>query len=196
MPFNIPLGGGCKTARCVCPEKLNIPLKADLVLLSQHWTELVSQEATGAQGPPPLCPLSFDDGDAKQSLENVMKQGETEDQIEILRNVIGIGSDGWVSNEGYEEAKAKAAEMKAQAIEDADDDFEREMTVRHWPFDDHDENERVEIEPRWTVKVLLDSAVRALCSLSQGFGKIPNQTFLGLDLGLSTQTWWITREGK
>jgi len=121
-------------------EGNNIPLKADLVLLSRYWTKVVSQE-TGVDGLPPACPLSFDDQDAKQSIDNVMKQEQTDEQMKILRNAIGIGSDGWVSDEGYEEAKAKAAEMKAQAIGDADDESEREMTVRHWPFDDHDEDE-------------------------------------------------------
>jgi hypothetical protein len=70
-----------------------------------------------------------------------MKQEEADSQMEILRNVIGIGVDGWVTHEGYENTVARAAEVKEQAIACAEDEVERELTVRHWPFDDHDEVE-------------------------------------------------------
>lgn len=31
--------------------------------------------------------------------------------------------------------------MKAQAIDNAEDDFERETEMKYWPFDDFDEKE-------------------------------------------------------
>jgi len=87
------------------------------------------------------CPISIDGDEADAVLEAAMKQDEADGQMEILRNVIGIGSDGWVAHDSYHDAVAKAAEMKEQAIAYAENETERELTVRHWPFDDHDEAE-------------------------------------------------------
>jgi len=115
-------------------------LKADLIRLSQHWQELVPPEnGSNMQSPP--CPISFDEREREETLLWMMKQEEIDGRMEILRNAIGISIDGWVSNEGYEKAVAQAAEMKTQAIAYAESDFEREMTLRHWPFDDQDEKE-------------------------------------------------------
>ena len=96
--------------------------------------ELVSQ-GTGDQELP-QCPFSFGHQEVEKTLEGMTKQEEADEQMELLRNAIGINTEGWVSKERYEEAIAQAAEMKAQAIGCAEDDFEREMTVRHWPFHD------------------------------------------------------------
>ncbi|KZF25763.1 kinase subdomain-containing protein [Xylona heveae TC161] len=120
-------------------EGNNFPLKADLIRLSHHWRELVSEENESSTPPP--CPISFNEHEIEETLQTMAKQEEADHQMEILRNVIGINVDGWVSTEGYKEAEAQAAEMKAEAIGYAENDFEREMTVRHWPFSDHDERE-------------------------------------------------------
>jgi hypothetical protein len=61
--------------------------------------------------------------------------------MEILRGAIGIGVDGWVSHEGFEDARRKAAGLRVEALKCAENDLERELIVRHWPFEDHDENE-------------------------------------------------------
>ena len=118
----------------------NIPLEADLIRMTRHWTELVAQ-ANEPNSPFPSCPIAFHEDEAEKTLEAMMKQEEADNQMDILRNAIGINVDGWVSHEGYDEAVAQSAAMKTEAIECADDDFEREMTVRHWPFDDHDKDE-------------------------------------------------------
>lgn len=117
-------------------EGNNIPLKADLIRMTQHWSELVPQ---GIDGSP--CPIRFDNGEIGETLQGMAKQEEADSQIEILRNALGISVDGWVSHEGYQDAVAQAAEMKLQAIEYAESDLEREMTVKHWPFGDYDEKE-------------------------------------------------------
>jgi hypothetical protein len=42
----------------------------------------------------------------------------------------------------HEEVVAKVAGLRAGAVEEeAEDDFERHVTIRHWPFDDFDEDE-------------------------------------------------------
>ncbi|KAM0717867.1 hypothetical protein Q7P37_006199 [Cladosporium fusiforme] len=121
-------------------EGNNIPLKADLIRMMQHWNDFSPPKGTISDSKP-QCPLSFDTHEAEKVLDGAMRQEEADGQMDILRNVIGISSDGWVSHEGYEEAVSQASEMKKQAIEYAESDAERELTIRHWPFDDHDEDE-------------------------------------------------------
>lgn len=121
-------------------EGNNIPLKADLVSMMQQWDSL-DIDTTGAGVGQPKCPLSFDASEADAVLDAAMKQEEADRQMEILRNAIGISTDGWVTHEGYNDAVARASEMKEQAIAYAETELERDLTVRHWPFDDHDETE-------------------------------------------------------
>ena len=66
---------------------------------------------------------------------------EIDEQEEKMKESLGVGHDGWVPNERYEESKALNAKMKAYALEFAESDFERQMLDRHWPFDDQDEQE-------------------------------------------------------
>nr|POE47122.1 altered inheritance of mitochondria protein 9, mitochondrial [Quercus suber] len=121
-------------------EGNNIPLKADLIRMMQHWTELGPCSDGNDEHAYP-CPISFDSPEIEETFQGMTKQEKADDEMEILRNAIGINVDGWVSYEGYKRAVDQVAEMKALAIGYAESDFEREMTTRHWPFDDHDEKE-------------------------------------------------------
>lgn len=121
-------------------EGNNVPLKADLVRVMQQWDSLDSGTDSLDENSA-RCPIAIDAPEADAVLDAAMKQEEADSQMDILRNVIGIGSDGWVAHEGYHDAVARAAKMKEQAIAYADDENERELTIRHWPFDDHDEME-------------------------------------------------------
>ncbi|KAK0268280.1 hypothetical protein LTS00_017612 [Friedmanniomyces endolithicus] len=121
-------------------EGNSIPLKADLIRLARHWSELVSSRDPESE-PPPSCPFTFKEKEVEKVLQAALKQEEVDGQIEILRNVIGAGSDGWIPNDKYNEAMAEASQLKAHAIESADDDFERETITKYWPFDDFDEKE-------------------------------------------------------
>ncbi|UJO21852.1 Altered inheritance of mitochondria protein 9, mitochondrial [Fulvia fulva] len=105
-------------------EGNSIPLKADLIHLTQEW----SQFAESQDGPPP-CPLSFEAEEAERVLQGALKQEEADNKLEIVRNYMEAGSDGW------------SARMKAQVLENADNDEEREEVERYWMFDDFDEEE-------------------------------------------------------
>jgi hypothetical protein len=63
-----------------------------------------------------------------------MKQEQADSQMDILRDVIGVGSDGWVAHKRYADALARASEMEEQAIAYAEDENERGFSVRQWPF--------------------------------------------------------------
>lgn len=87
------------------------------------------------------CPIPFDDSEAGATIDAAMKQEEADFHFEILRNFSGISVDGWVTHDGYNNAVAQPAEMKEQAVAYAENEAERDMMVRHWPFDDNDEAE-------------------------------------------------------
>ncbi|KAK4544251.1 hypothetical protein LTR36_004461 [Oleoguttula mirabilis] len=120
-------------------EGNNIPLKADLVRLAQHWPQLVNPDVSAERRP--VCPIAFTEEEIKECLSIAEQQDAADTTLENLRGFIGISTDGWVSNDRYDHAVAQAALMKERVMEYAENDFEREMTEAHWPFDDHDEKE-------------------------------------------------------
>lgn len=119
-------------------EGNNIPLKADLVHVTRHWQDLANRK--GEKVVPP-CPISFDDQEANEILRVEDLQEEMNTTLETVRDAIGISSDGWTTKEHYEDAVARAKDFKEMSLKYAETDFEREMTLLHWPFDDHDEKE-------------------------------------------------------
>ncbi|KAI5362917.1 putative protein kinase [Septoria linicola] len=116
-------------------EGNSIPLKADIVQLVNSWSEMASDDSRSK------CPIQIDQSTSEDTMETMMEQEDIDSRMEILRDMLGVSQDGWVSNERYDVAVIKAAAMKEEALGYADDDLEREMTARHWPFDDFDEEE-------------------------------------------------------
>ncbi|KAE8148907.1 phosphotransferase family protein [Aspergillus avenaceus] len=112
-------------------EGNDIPLQTDLVLMTKAWHGY----STG------LCPISLSTAkaDSIMSLQNM--QEETDLHLKQVRNFIGIGVDGWTPPDEYEAACARARQMKVDGLASLDTDHEREMTDRHRPFDDHNEDE-------------------------------------------------------
>lgn len=107
----------------------------------QRWDSFDLDTGSGEEKTHAQCPITIEGPEADAALDAATKQEEADSQMDVLRNVIGIGSDGWVLHDGYHDAVARASEMREQAIGYAEDENERELTVRHWPFDDHDETE-------------------------------------------------------
>ncbi|GLA27970.1 phosphotransferase family protein [Aspergillus phoenicis ATCC 13157] len=111
-------------------EGNNIPLQADLVLINKSWHEY-------STGP---CPISFSTAKSDSIMHLQSMQEEVDLQLKHIRNAIGISADGWTPPEEYEAACARARQMKTDGLASLDTDYEREMTNRHWPFDDHNED--------------------------------------------------------
>lgn len=118
-------------------EGNSIPLKADMILLARNWPLL----ARSKENMPTQCPISFDEQEAEDTITKILEQENIDRQMGILRDAIGIGSDGWVPHDRYDDAVAQATAVKEDALRDADDEAERGMILRHWPFEDHDEDE-------------------------------------------------------
>ncbi|PPJ57908.1 hypothetical protein CBER1_09945 [Cercospora berteroae] len=118
-------------------EGNSIPLKAALVQAVRSWQDITRQRSDSSQN----CPISFSGAEAEDIMSKMVEQEHMDSNMSILRDILGISSDGWVSYERYKDAAAEAAAMKEQAMKCAEDEHEREMTDKHWPFQDFDEEE-------------------------------------------------------
>ncbi|OJJ67770.1 hypothetical protein ASPBRDRAFT_199991 [Aspergillus brasiliensis CBS 101740] len=112
-------------------EGNNIPLQADLVIITKAWHNFSTRP----------CPVSISNDKSKSIMELQSMHEEIDEQLKLIRNYIGISVDGWTPLEDYEAACARARQIKVDVFASLDTDYEREMTERHWPFDDHDEDE-------------------------------------------------------
>ena len=62
-------------------------------------------------------------------------------QIEDLRDRMGISTDGWTLAKEYYEAVSKNKQALKKVLDAAEDDRDRELSLKHYPFIDHDEDE-------------------------------------------------------
>ncbi|KAJ5591923.1 kinase-like protein [Penicillium hispanicum] len=110
-----------------------ITLKGALIRMVQYWPYLQNKGAS--------CPIHFTKNEMKEFLEQEQQWFEVNAVVNLWREQIGgINEDGWVSNEQYEEAVQKVAELKESliALGEADQD-EIELLEKGWPFRDHQE---------------------------------------------------------
>lgn len=119
----------------------NITLKADLIELAQNWSDVIKSHSNTGNDANPLCPVRFSEEDMKHTLDLNAAQLEADEQLQACRDVIGIGPEGWVPLDQYDEVKQRESKLKADALEAAESDQERLMLQEHWIFDDFDENE-------------------------------------------------------
>lgn len=120
-------------------EGLNTPLQVDIAQVSQNWSKIARVHPDGSI---PTCPVVVSEEDAKTSeeLDDSMREMDTE--LERINGFLGIGPDGWTSNETFEEATEKARSIKEEGLAAVKDDpWLRRMTEKHWPFDDYNEDE-------------------------------------------------------
>lgn len=116
----------------------NITLKADLVLTVQNWGELV---ASDDHKQTPVFPISFPKEEIEDCLRVDLLLKEVDSQMESVRESIGIGLDGWVPTEEYDGAIEKNKFIRQQVIDCAENDVERQLSLTHYPFDDHNEED-------------------------------------------------------
>lgn len=75
----------------------------------------------------------------KHSLDLNAAQLEGNEQLPVCRDAIGIGPEGWMPSDQYEEVKQREGKLKADALEAAESGQERLVLQEHWIFDDFDE---------------------------------------------------------
>ncbi|TVY91146.1 Altered inheritance of mitochondria protein, mitochondrial [Lachnellula willkommii] len=109
----------------------NTSLQAELIYTLQQWPEIVPR------GNKP--PVQYSAEETKECLERYGKQNEADEQVQKMRDFIGVNIDGWLPNDGFEEAKEKAEYMKNAMLGEAETEEERKVLLEHWPFQDHEE---------------------------------------------------------
>ncbi|KAH7087401.1 kinase-like domain-containing protein [Paraphoma chrysanthemicola] len=120
-------------------EGLSTPLQFDLVQIARSWGQIVTSDSNGSF---PECAVSFSDEEMTRidALDDAHRDSDTD--IDQINELLGVASDGWTPNERFEESKERAVQIKEQGLAGADDDpWLREMSERHWPWDDFDEDE-------------------------------------------------------
>jgi hypothetical protein len=110
----------------------NITLKAELIRAVKNWPALTADK----DGNVPACPIHFSDEEAEQCLRIEAEQDEINLLMEKVRDRIGISTDGWTSNERYEDALEENEHVKVEALS-VQDEATRNEILENWPFDDH-----------------------------------------------------------
>jgi hypothetical protein len=119
----------------------SVTLKADLILLTKNWTDIVTSKPSTSDDATPPCPIAFSEDEVSECLRLHAAQVEADEQLQACRDVIGIGPEGWVPAGQYEELKQRESKLKADALEAAESEEERQKLREHWIFDDFDEEE-------------------------------------------------------
>lgn len=109
----------------------NTSLQAELIYTLEQWSEIVPE------GDKP--PVQYSAEEIKECLERYAKQKVADDQIQKMRDFVGVNIEGWLPNDGFDEAKEKAEYIKNEMSGEAETEEERKELLEHWPFQDHEE---------------------------------------------------------
>lgn len=112
----------------------NIPLRSSLIFVKRNW-QAISGKSDFA------CPINFTPGEEQECLRLDELEQEADEQLESSKAMLGLGPEGWVSNERYASVQAAIARIKALCLEEAESEVERRVIREHWVFDDMDEDE-------------------------------------------------------
>ena len=108
----------------------NVTLKADLIHLTQNWQDIAATSC---------CPVSFAEAEVAECLQLHDRQAEADQGLKTFEDIIGMGPEGWVPSELYEEVKQRSIKFRADTVDAAESELDRERINAHWPFDDFDE---------------------------------------------------------
>ncbi|OCB90939.1 hypothetical protein A7U60_g1850 [Sanghuangporus baumii] len=112
-------------------EGETLELKTALMRATERWEKL-----TGEGAP---CPIVFDAEDVRETTKLNEVQGKADKAFEVWQNMLGLGPEGWVPTQHYEEAVALCKQMKEEALTEVTSEEERAEIMTHWPWDDMDE---------------------------------------------------------
>lgn len=110
----------------------NTSLKAEIIRASRHWSDMRSSQAKSHD-----FPVHYTEEEVTKCLAIDKQQQQADAQMQILRDCFTTDIDGWVPPELYEQARARADDVRAQMLEAADSEDERQDVEDNWPFQDH-----------------------------------------------------------
>jgi hypothetical protein len=108
----------------------NTSLHAQLIKTLAHWPEI---------SPGVKPPVHYPPAQVEECLARDVKQKNADEQMQEIRDFIGINIEGWVPNEEFENATEKARLIRNEMAEGAETDEERREFEKFWPFKDHEE---------------------------------------------------------
>ncbi|GBF59736.1 altered inheritance of mitochondria protein 9 [Trichophyton mentagrophytes] len=136
-------------------------MKDPRVLLSQHLVERAEKQWSGDVfslkgaliriyenwhlfnahlSEPVPCPISFTQSEIDAYYEQEPTWFEMNGLVEYWKSELGgLGDDGWVKTEAYEDTLKKNMELKQVLLEGSDTPEEERCVQEQWPFQDHEE---------------------------------------------------------
>ena len=114
----------------------SISLKANLMKAVKNWEHIYDSESSEVAE----CPINYSEQETAQILDLDEKQKTAAANSQRLRNIVGVNIDGWVPKDDFDTAVSKATIMRAQMLEAAETEKERNQVDQNWPFDDYDES--------------------------------------------------------
>ncbi|CAK3787619.1 Hypothetical predicted protein [Lecanosticta acicola] len=112
----------------------NIPLRSSLIFIKQQWAQIAAR-------PDVPCPVTFAEEEEQECFRLDELEREAAEQLRGSMEMLGLGPEGWVSNDNYEAVKEAIARMKDMCLEQAETEFEKVAVRDHWVYDDMDEEE-------------------------------------------------------
>ena len=85
--------------------------------------------------------FSFFHEESTKYLQMEHAQSEADEQFQECKEAIGVGNEGWIPNDYYDDAKECEKKLKAGALDAAETDEERQHLIDNWLFDDFSEEE-------------------------------------------------------
>ena len=109
----------------------NTSLQAELIRTLAHWSDITSSEDSP--------PVHYTSAEVEECLGRDAKQKDADEQMQRVRDFIGINIEGWVHIEEYENAREKARLIRNEMAQGLETEEERREFDKYWPFQDHEE---------------------------------------------------------
>lgn len=109
----------------------NVALQSSLIFIKQNWESFSDLP----------CPIAFTEEEESERLRLDDLEQVSAVAWQEIHDELGIGPDGWVANERYEDVKRTVKELKKDSLEEAETEFDRRVIREHWLYDDMDEDE-------------------------------------------------------
>jgi hypothetical protein len=105
-------------------------LRRALLSIVEQWQDL----CPGSD----ICPVSFTEQELAVHAAEEESMSNVGEILRLFRENWGLPSDGMVDPTDYDRIRIAVAELRDSFIEDADNDAEKELFARLWPYQDAD----------------------------------------------------------
>jgi hypothetical protein len=96
----------------------NTSLQAELIRIIAHWSEIASLEESP--------PVHYTAVEVEECLDRDAKQKDADEQMQKVRDFIGIHIEGWVQNEEFESASENARLISNEVAQGLETEEEKE----------------------------------------------------------------------